>query len=186
MLSTQLNEIIADKALVSSKTDREMILEEKNVMKVAVTQMPSDVTVVDMDRVGHLPGVKDGELKQICDYLLVCECKDTDHAIFVELKKTLKENKKGMEGMEQLRRSLPILKYLHSACQIHYYEAKTNRPTPAVRYFLIGTKNSSRIDKQRVRPQLGVEKEKYEDIEVHTFLGERIRFDLLLNGEMGK
>lgn len=55
-----------------------------------------------------------------------------------------------------------------------------------VRYFLIGMKNDLRIDKQRVRPQIGVEKEDYKDIEVHTFLGERVRFDLLLNGEIDK
>ncbi len=182
MLSTQLKAILTDKALVSPKSGSNMILGEKNVMKVEVTQMPSDVIAVNMRMVGHLPGVKDGELKQICDYLLVSKFEGMDHAIFIELKKTLREDKK---GMKQLRRSLPLLECLRSVCHIHY-DVKTNRLALAVRYFLVGTKNHARIDKQRVKPQLGVEKENYKDIEVHTYLGERIRFGLLLNEEMGK
>ena len=180
MLPTQFRGILKDKTLVLPKSGRDMIIEEKKVMKVEVTQMPSDVTVINMRKVGHLPGVNDGELTQICDYLLISKSEGMDHAIFIELKKTLRENKK---GMDQLRRSLPILDYLRSMCQIHY-GVMTNRSALKVRYFLIGTKNDPRIDKQRVRPQIDVEKENYEDIEVHTFLGERIQFDLLLNGEM--
>ncbi len=182
MLSTQLKAILADKSLVSPKAGRDMILEEKKVMKVEVTQMPLDLTAVNMHMMGRLSGVKDGEWKQSCDYLLVCKADGIDHAIFIELKETLREDKK---GMDQLRRSLPLLHYLRSVCQIHY-ETETNRPALKVRYFLIGTKNHARIDKQRVKPQLGTEKENYKDIEVHTFLGERIRFGLLLNEEMGK
>lgn len=183
MLSTQLKSILTDKALVSLKSDsNNMILEEKNVMEVEVTQMPSDITAVRMNIVGHLPGVKDGNLKRICDYLLVSKYKGMDHVVFIELKETLKGDKK---GMDQLRRSLPILECLYSMCQIHY-DVMTNRSALKVRYFLIGMKNDPRIDKQRVRPQIGVEKENYKDIEVHTFLGERVRFDLLLNGEIDK
>lgn len=182
MLSTQIKEILKDNALVPPKPGRGMILEEKNVMEVEVIQIPLDVTMINMSKVGHLPGVKDGELKRICDYLLVSKSEGIDHVIFIELKETLREDKK---GMNQLRRSLPILKYLRSMCQIHY-GVITNMPAPEVRYFLIGTKNDPRFDKQRVRPRLSVEKENYKDIEVHTFLGERIQFDLLLNGEMDK
>ena len=176
MLATHLKEILADRAQVSLKADYSMILKEQKVMTVKVTQMPLDVTAVNMNKVGHLPGVKDGELRQICDYLLVSNSEGMEHAIFIELKKTLKEGKK---GMEQLRRSLPILEYLRSVCQIHHM---TNGPALEVRYFLIGTKNHTRIDKQGVRPRLGVEKEIYNGIVVHTYLGERIRFNLLLNG----
>ena len=182
MLSTQLKEILKDRTLVPPKSGRNMVLEEKNVMEVEVTQMPSDATVINMRKVGHLPGVNDGELTQICDYLLISKSEGMDHAVFIELKKTLREDKK---GMDQLRRSLPILEYLRSMYQIHY-GVLTNRSALKVRYFLIGTKNDPRIDKQRVRPQIGVEKENYENIEVHTFLGERIRFDLLCNEELDK
>ena len=142
VLSSQLKTILAENALVSYETGSEVILREE-LTELAVTQMPSDVTVVDMDVVGHLPGVDGGVLKWICDYLLVSDSKDTDHAIFVELKETLRENNK---GREQLRRSLPILTYLDFACQIHNYEPKKNRPASGVRYFLIGKKNSPRLD----------------------------------------
>ena len=178
MLSAQLKEILKDTALASHQAGRDMILKEKNVMEVKVTQMPSDVTAVKLHTVGHLPGVKDGELTRVCDYLLVSKSKGMDRAIFVELKKTRREDNK---GMDQLRRSLPILEYMCSMCQIHYGSIR-NRQALKVRYFLISTKNSPRLDKQRVKPQLGVEKKNYKDIEVHTFLGERIRFGLLLNG----
>ena len=179
MLATHLKEILADRAQVSLKDDQSMILKEPNVMTVKVTQMPLDVTAVNMRKVGHLPGVIDGELRQICDYLLVSKSAGMEYAIFIELKKTLKEDKK---GMEQLRRSLPILEYLRSVCQIHHMSKKA---ALEVRYFLIGTKNHSKFDKQRVRPRLGTEKEAYKGIEVQTFVGERLGFDVLLTKVTG-
>ena len=54
----------------------------------------------------HLPALQDrGDLKKICDYLLIGQLDGSDYAIFVELKKTLREEEK---PKEQLRRSLPI------------------------------------------------------------------------------
>ena len=177
MLSAQLKEILTKTALASHQAGHDLILKEKNVMTVKVTQVPSDVTAVKMEVVGHLPGVKGGELKRICDYLLVGKSGGKDHAVFVELKKNLGGNK---NGMDQLRRSLPILEYLRSICQIHHGSIR-NRHALKVRYFLIAAKNNPRLDKQPVKPKQSVEKEFYRGIEVHTFLGERIRFGLLLN-----
>ncbi len=179
MLATHLKEILAVKALVSQKTGRGIILEEKGVMKVELTQMPLDVTAVDMRLIGRLSGVKNGNWSKRCDYLLIGQAEGMDYAIFVELKRTLKKDQEGLEGMEQLRRSLPILEYLRSVCQIHHM---TKKAALEVRYFLIGTKNHSKFDKQRVRPRLGTEKEVYKGIEVHTYLGDRIGFNQLLNG----
>lgn len=177
MQSSQLKSILSENALISYEPSREVVLKEE-VTELSVTQMPSDVSVVDMDIVGHLPGVGRGVLRRICDFLLVSSSDSADQAVFVELKKTLRENKK---GMEKLRRSLPILEYLDSSCRIHHDDKKKDRSSPSVRYFLIGEQNSLRLDKQRLRPRPYVQTEKYKDIEVHTFLGGRIRFDQLFS-----
>lgn len=178
MQSSLLKSILAENALISYEPSSEVVLKEQ-VTELAVTQMPPDVAVVRMDVVGHLPGVGRGVLKWICDFLLVRSSNGADQAIFVELKETLRENKR---GMEQLRRSLPILKYLVSACQIHSDERKKNRRTPGVRYYLIGMKNSRKLDKQPVKPRRQVQRVNYKDIDVHTYLGGRISFNLLCNG----
>lgn len=177
MQSSELSSILAEDALVSYEPRSEVVLREQ-VTELAVTQMPPDVVVINMDVVGHLPGTRRGVLKRICDFLLVRSSAGEDYAIFIELKETLKENKK---GMEQLRRSLPILKYLVSACQIHGDRQNKYRRTPGVRYYLIGMKDSRRLDKQPVRPRRRIQKEKYKDIDVHTYLGGRISFNLLRN-----
>lgn len=177
MQSSQLKSILDENALVPYEPGNEVVLRE-DVTELAVTQMPPDVTVVDMDVVGHLPGVERGVLKWICDFLLVRSSDGADHAIFIELKETLRENKK---GMEQLRRSLPILKYLVSACQIHSDRQEKNGRTPSVRYYLIGMKNCRKLDKQPVKPRRRIQKENYKDIDVHTYLGGRISFNLLRN-----
>ena len=182
MQSSQLKSILIENALISYEPNSEVVLKEE-VTELAVTQMPPDVSVVDMDTVGHLPGVGRGVLKWICDFLLFNSSDGADQAVFVELKETLRENKK---GMEQLRRSLPILEYLYSSCRIHNDIHEKNGPSPNVRYFLIGQKNCLRLDKQRLRPRPYVQMVKYKDIEVLTYLGGRIRFDQLFSRVMGK
>ena len=147
-------------------------------MKVEVAGVPSGVTAIDMRRIGNLSGVKYGKWKQSCDYLLVCEFEGKDVAVFVELKKTLGPDQK--KGMEQLRRSLPLLEYLRSICRIHH-GVKTDNSGVDTRYFLIGEKISQRLDKQRVKSSRGLSTptEKHEDITVNIFVGSRVRFDLL-------
>ena len=47
------------------------------------------------------------------------------------------------------------------------------------RYFLIGEKNDERLDKQLLRPNRPLPTEAPENIKVNTFVGPRVRFDLL-------
>ena len=145
-------------------------------MKVEVAGTPSGVTAIDMRKLGSFSGMKEGEWKQRCDYLLVYEFKGKNIAIFVELKKTLsQENGK---GMEQLRRSLPLLRYLYSICRIHY-GVEPDKPVTTTRYFLIGKKMNPRLDKQPVTPGRSLPSEDYKEITVNKFVGPRLRFDLL-------
>lgn len=105
MLATHIKEILADKALIQP-TEGKMILRERQAsMDVELTEIPSGVIAIDMNRIGHLQkGIKNSDCTQICDYLLVWEVDGRDIAIFVELKSTLNLDEK--KPMEQLRRSL--------------------------------------------------------------------------------
>ena len=175
-LAENLKTILAHRVLVESNSDSSTVLKEKNGMEVKITQMPQEAVATDLRKTSHLSCTRDGgRWKQICDYLLVFSNSDKSIAILIELKKTLKEDSK---PKEQLRRSLPLLKYLHSVCHIEF-NVKKSKPL-TVRYFLIGEKNSPRFDKQPVKPHSEVEKENYKNIEIYTFVGNRISFSKLI------
>ena len=74
--------------------------------------------------------------------------------------------------------SLPLLEYLRSVCQIQY-DMETDESGMDARYFLIGEKDSSRLDKQPVRPGRALPPEEYKNITINLFVGLRIRFDRL-------
>ena len=145
-------------------------------MKVEVSRTPSGVTAIDLRKLGSFSGIKEGPWKQRCDYLLVYEFKGKNIVIFVELKKTLSQENK--RGAEQLRRSLPLLKYLHSVCRIHY-GVEPDMLVTTTRYVLIGQKMNPRLDKQPVKTHRALPSENYKEITVNKFVGPRLRFDLL-------
>ena len=92
------------------------MLREKGVMKVEVSGLLADTVAVRLDQgLGSLSGIKEGPWKKQCDYVVVSPTDGTVRVLFVELKKTLTENS---DGFEQLRRSLPWLKYLRALCRI--------------------------------------------------------------------
>ena len=128
MLAKHLKKILTAKTLVKPKTNNNILLQEENVMDVEVADIPPELTTVDMRQIGCLSGLKSGNWKKICDYLLVFNQGNKDCAIFVELKNRLYEDK--TDGMEQLRRSLPFLEYLCSVSEIQY--RSTNR-VPSLR-----------------------------------------------------
>lgn len=181
MLSEHIKEILEDRVLVRP-TDGKVILRERQAsMEFEVADMPPSVTTIDINQLvgrrgGSLPGVRNGPWKRHCDYLLVCEAEDGEIAIFVELKKTLNQDKR--RGIDQLRRSLPLLEYLRSVCRVHS-QMKTATSKVHERYFLIGEKNDERLDKQLLRPNRPLPTEAPENIKVNTFVGPRVRFDLL-------
>ena len=157
-----------------------MTLREPGVMEVSVPGTPSGVIALSIGKIGRFSGIKDGEWAQICDYLVIGTVRGRDLAIFVELKKTLgQDNKK--KGMEQLRRSLPILEYLYSVFRIQF-DVPHHRQKITVRYCLIGERNSPKLDKQPVRARPSMPPEKYKDIVVRTFVGSWVPFDLLQEG----
>ena len=180
MLDKRCENLLADKVLALGPSATSVTLREKGVMEVSVPGVPSEVIAVNIGKIGRFSGMREGEWVKICDYLIIGTTGGNAIAILVELKKTLSDDNK-RTGMEQLRRSLPILEYLYSVFRIQFEEPDRRRNV-AVRYCLIGERYSSRVDKQPVRARLSMPPEKYKDIVVNTFVGSRIPFDLLQKG----
>lgn len=178
MLATHLKNILADKTLVSPRSDGRTILREKDVMELEVADIPSNITIINMRRIGGLSGVKHGEWKQVCDFLLLFEEEGEDYAVFVELKKTL--NEENEKGMEQLRRSLPFLEYLRSVCEIHH-SGESAKLRIIVRYLLVGSQINQRLDKQHVKAGYRLPSKNHKGISVDMLFGERIRFRSLMD-----
>lgn len=123
------------------------MLREKGVMKVEVSGLAADAVAIRLDQgLGSLSGIKDGPWKKQCDYVVVSPAGSTVRVLFVELKKTLTERS---DGLEQLRRSPPWLKYLRSVCRI---ECDSSLTTSEVRYALIAERSEQRLAKQHVKP----------------------------------
>lgn len=167
----QFSTILKKDRLEPAEEGGSVILREKSAkMRVEIVGVPRRRAVVRIERTGHLPGLRDGPWKRICDYLLIFETGNDVHAVLVELKKTFRKDDD--EPKEQLRRSLPILEYLRTACRIQHGSALNESPV-TVSYVLICEKRSMRLDKQPVRsdPAARVHEETYKDITIRTFIG---------------
>ena len=177
MLASHLKKILADKVVVSS-TSGVVVLKEQRVQKVEVSKLASDAVVVKLDRVGELSGLDKGPWKQVCDYLLVYPVENRIRVLFVELKKTLSTNRK--KAFEQLRWSLPLLKYLGSICELHL-GPEPEESEKEVKYILICDRIGQRIDKQSVKAMQSPYPMQYKDIIATIFIGPRFSLDKLWN-----
>ncbi len=171
-LAEQVAPIMKSDVLVPVKDGR-VELREPEVMTVVVVGLPTGSAVINMGKMGSLRGIEDGHRKQSCDYLLVCRSGDRDEAVFIELKRTLSDERK---GMEQLRWSPPCLDHLRSVCRIEY--GASPRRVPA-RFVIIGEKSSPRLAKQRISGGQALPNVSHEGITIQRFVGSRIRFSWL-------
>ena len=141
-------------------------------MEVIVTDLAPSATIIALNRTSHLSVLQrtvGSAWNKICDYLLVDEQNGECRATLVELKSTLQ--RKG-EAFEQLRRSLPMVRYLLSVCSI---EADADWD-PTVAYALIAERQTKRLDKQRTRPRAGrLGRERHGQIDVDIFVGTAVR-----------
>ena len=179
MFNQTLAKLLKDQVLVSPAVDGSVFLRERKAnMNVEVLNSMCALIVVNVKRLNHLSMLEDGESKKICDYLLIATFDGKIRAGFVELKKSLTGE---VDPMEQLRRSLPVLEYLRSACEVEC-EKKGWGAGMTVKYNLIAEKRHRRIDKQRVRqlPGYWPEIESYKNIAVRKFVGSRIAISKLL------
>ena len=118
--------------------------EKKADMRVTLVGLPATGAAVRVENVGHLSKLRD-PCKRVCDYLLVLEANGDTSVLFIELKKTQTPSDR---PREQLRRSLPILKYLLSVCEV---ERGTTLKSVSVRYAIVFERVSEKLDKQRIR-----------------------------------
>lgn len=141
-------------------------------MEVTVTDLAPSATIIALSKTSHLSVLQQtagADWNKICDYLLIHEGDGKCRATLVELKSTLQRKS---EALEQLRRSLPMVRYLLSVCSI---EADADWD-PTVAYALIAERQTNRIDKQPTRPRVGrLDRERHGQIDVDIFVGTAVR-----------
>lgn len=169
-LNAQLEDALAEGVFrASAHTGSSVTLREKSAnMRVKVVGLSEPVTTIRMGAKGklnHLPGLRDGPGKKICDYLLIARIDGTDHAVFVELKKSLAS--KGTPE-EQLLRSRPLLEYLLAVCAV---ERGGKVSKPRISYVLVF--ENIHLNKAALRPDLSgkIDEISYKSINVKRFQG---------------
>lgn len=148
-LTACLRRILKEKILQPAVSSGDMTLRDKQSgMEVKVFGLVHETLAIGLDQqIGELKGIEAGEWKKVCDYLLISVRGGKLCALFVELKKTLHDTDQP-SGLEQLRRSLPLLNYLRSVCAI---ECELDTAELEVRYALVASRRSKALDKQPVR-----------------------------------
>lgn len=151
--------------------------EKRANMRFEVVDLPAPIAAIRMEKVGHLPGAREGRLTKICDYLLVARIGGQIHAVFIEMKKILTHEE---HPKEQLVRSLPILRYLQSMCKIER-SFSDSASRAAVHFWIVGEKYSERWDKHPVRahPQRRFHRVSYKGFDIVMFVGPRLSFAAL-------
>ncbi len=148
-------------------------LREKSAnMRVKVVGLSESVTAIRLGstarRLSHIGYLKDGTRKKICDYLLLGKIGGEEHAIFIELKKNL-----GSSGNpeEQLLRSLPLLEYLLSVCDVEKGRKATR---PRICYALVF--DDIRLLKPSLRPNPSgmIDEVKHKTIKIRRFRGKEL------------
>ena len=156
-----------------------IILRERQArMSVEVTSDRSLMSALNMSRIGHLSAICERRgFKRVCDYFLVASIHGTCHGVLIELKKTLGSSN---DYREQLRRSLPVVKYLVSIVEVEYEQDFTELE---VSYVSIFERLSRRFDKQhlRVPKQSLIESEDWKSIKIRKLLGCRLYFEDLIS-----
>ena len=141
-------------------------------MSVQVTRVPPAATVVSLGRASQHPILRQSQGQswlRICDYAVFVEHENHCEVVMVELKTTLQ---KRSDGLEQLRRSLPLAKYLLSVCEVELTASWPCR----FGYALLAEKHTNRLSKGRVRPSGTLEATQYEGIDVAVAVGDRFDF----------
>lgn len=146
-------------------------------MRVLVSDVPATATVVNLHKVSQHPILQQSPKKlwmKICDYMVIDDREGRCEIMMVELKTTLQ---KRSEGLEQLRRALPLAKYLLSVCEVQLASSWSCKFS----YVLIAEKRTNRLDKQPIRPSLKLETIHHEEIKVVVGIGKQFDFTALMH-----
>ena len=178
-----LRSILSERSAVITSPDEKGLLtlsEDRGddlQMKVELRQVPSTTTAIRLpESTEHsiLRQSRGALWLRSCDYLLIDEGERECRVAMVELKSDLHKDGR---GLEQLRRTLPLAKYILSVCEVelrHKWHYRFN-------YVLIAEK-SGRLDKRwtRSRPNPQVEMRDHDDIEVGVGVGTQFNFSSLV------
>jgi len=100
-----------------------------------------DTVVVKLDKIQcNYLNKRYSNINRNCDYLLFSEINNKNYAVFIELK-----SKKGIAGYNQIKYSVPFVKYLEA---ILTEETGSNKPFKQV---YVVFKTPSRLSKQRTK-----------------------------------
>lgn len=154
--------------------NRTVELREPNVMEVLISELPKNSVILKINRL-VMSGLTKGAWNRSCDFMILTHEDGLSRVLFIELKLTLSDPD---NGLEQLRRSLPTAKYLLSLCSVAFSGIDLRQVE--VRYSLVATKVSPRLDKQPVRKSDYTEIRSYKDINVSIHIvPSQIRFNRL-------
>ena len=170
-LNSQMASALDDRVIRASEDSGNSVsLREKSAnMRIKVVGLSEPVTTIRMGsgkgKLSHTPSLKDGPGKKICDYLLLAQIDGTDHAIFIELKKSL-----GSRGdpEEQLLRSRPLLEYLLAVCDVEQ-GGKVSRPR--ISYVLVYEEIKLNKAVLRPDPKGMIDEIPYKSINIKRFQG---------------
>ena len=177
-LAMQVQEVLERKAKVSVRSGVALLREKKRrrtVMQVELVAVPDGATVINVEKLGELSGVR-GQFRSRCDYLVLFRKTGADAAVFVELKKTLQE---GSKGLEQLRKSPAYLDYLKTIYSIHFDDDAEPSRRMAIRYLLVGERATKLLAMGRVSDPQTLRDEEHRGITVGRVVGNRLHFDRL-------
>ena len=179
-LSSDLRAILSDSVIVPSDNCGNFDLietERSQIMTVRITAPLLDIAAIRLEKFSHSSFLQGSNVRRRADYLLICQQDCIIHAVIIELKPTLENPER---YRQQLRRSLPILHYLRSVCEIHY-EHGYDDSSLAVHYIVIAEKEANRFDKQPVRvgPSKWPERESYKNIDILRYVGLDFSFNHL-------
>ena len=169
---TQLKGILRQDVLEDAHDGKVELVEEQperdHPMRYTVAGLGDETAIVDLRKLGHLGSLAaTGDLRKICDFLIVGPVDDDDqcYAVLLEMKVTLGQNRR---PREQLRRSRPLLEYLRDVCAVQY----SNSQRVELRYVIVAERHSERLDKQATRPRGRPGRDVlYKDIRIRTFVG---------------
>lgn len=133
----------------------------------------ASITTIRMNTMSHLSRLRQGRWNKICDFLVIAQYRTKSYAIFVELKRTFRDDD---VPKEQLRRTAPLWEYLRAVCRV---EEQDPLPKTEEIYIAVFENVSDRFNKQpvKVRQYTG---ERYKGINIKTFNSSPISFSQLI------
>lgn len=179
MLGRRLQNIIVDDAVVHPDMGR-VVMEEPEVMRVCITECPQTSCAFSLRKFeGGWGGLRAGKWSKTCDYMMTYSVGNQDVVYLIELKRS----RTGVEsGLEQLRRTMPLVTYLKSLSEVDATRTKKQVGLPRelrIVYVLLFDARSSRFEKQSLRGNPSAGKETYLDITAYTFSAKCLKFGQL-------